>query len=223
MKVYLDPISTTCRPIILFLAEHASPAELVPVRLFQGEHLTESYAAINPNKCVPTLVDGGFVLSESSAILKYLADKFSSPTYPKGLQERARVNAAMDWFNTGLYRDLGYGVVYQQVFPQYRFADPLVQESTLARNMDRAANWLRVLDTHYLGDADYVCGNAVTLADYLGSSYVTLAEWVDYDLSPYRSVTRWLERMKARPSWRDTHDEWNALVASFHTPAAKTA
>ena len=56
-----------------------------------GEHMKPAYAAINPNRLVPVLEDGDFRLTESSAILKYLADKIDSPAYPKDLQEaRAR-------------------------------------------------------------------------------------------------------------------------------------
>ena len=80
------------------------------VDLLTGEHLKEPYAAINPSRLVPVLEDGDFRLTESSAILKYLADKVGSPAYPKDLQKRARVNEMMDWLNTGFYRDFGYGL-----------------------------------------------------------------------------------------------------------------
>ena len=54
------------------------------------------FSAINPNQAVPVLQDGEFRLTESSAILKYLADRVGSPSYPRKLQMRARVNEAMD-------------------------------------------------------------------------------------------------------------------------------
>lgn len=223
MKIYLDPISTTCRPILLFLAEHGMPAEVVQVALFQGEHLAPAYAALNPNKCVPTLTDGDFVLTESSAILKYLADKLGSPAYPRDLKARARVNAMMDWFNTGFYRDFGYGVVYQQAFPQYRFPNAVVQSSVVARGKENAALWLAILNDHWLQRGPFLCGEDLTLADYLGASYVSVAEWVGFDLSAYPAVAAWLDRVKGRASWAQTHDAWSALTASFKTPLQKTA
>lgn len=223
MQIYLDPISTTCRPLLLFLAEHGTPAEIVPVQLFQGEHLTDGYAALNPNKCVPALKDGDFVLTESSAILKYLADKVGSPAYPRDLQARARINSVMDWFNTGFYRDFGYGVVYQQAFPQYRFANTVVQSSVVARGEENAARWLSILNDHWLRQGPFLCGEEVTLADYLGASYVSIAEWVGYDFRPYPAVTRWLNRMKARESWEQTQDPWNGLTASLRAPLQKSA
>ena len=100
MKLYYHPISTTSRPVMLFAAENHIPLEMQVVDLFTGEHVQPPYAAINPNKLVPTLVDGDFTLTENSAILKYLADKIDSPAYPKDLKKRARVNERMDWTST---------------------------------------------------------------------------------------------------------------------------
>src|ERR1700755_924647 len=99
MKLYYHPASTTCRTIMLFASEASIPLEYELVDIMTGEHLKPSYRAINPNALVPMLEDGSFRMTESSAILKYLADKHESAAYPKGLQERARVNEIMDWIN----------------------------------------------------------------------------------------------------------------------------
>jgi glutathione S-transferase len=109
MKLYYHPVSTTCRPVMLFAAESGIALDFQLVDLFKGEHLQEPFCAINPSRCVPVLEDGDFRLTESSAILKYLADTVKSPAYPSDLRQRACVNERMDWFNTGFYRDFGYG------------------------------------------------------------------------------------------------------------------
>src|SRR5690349_22538264 len=123
MKLYYHPISTTCRPIMLFAAEAGIALDYEFVDLFTGAHYKPEYEAINPSKQVPVLDDGDFRLTESSAILKYLADKADSPAYPKDLQKRARVNERMDWLNTGFYRDFAYGMLYPQIFPFMRRPD----------------------------------------------------------------------------------------------------
>lgn len=222
MKLYCDPISTTSRPILLFLAEHPLPVAVETVSLFAGQHQAPEYAAINPNQAVPTLVDDGFVLTEASAILKHLADSVGE-AYPKAPQARARVNQLMDWFNTGLYRDFGYNYVYPQVLPDYRFENPATQADVLARGEARGARWLSILDTYWLSGAGFLCGDEPTIADFLGASYVTLADWVGYDLSAYPNVTRWLRAIRARPSWDQVHGPWNALVAQLRQPAAQPA
>ena len=95
MKLYYHPISTTCRPIMLFAAEAGIALDYEFVDLFTGAHYKPEYEAINPSKQVPVLEDGDLVLTESSAILKYVADKVGSPAYPKDLKARARVNEVM--------------------------------------------------------------------------------------------------------------------------------
>lgn len=82
MKLYMHPVSMTSRPVRLFIAENDLPVQEQVVDLMTGEHHQEPYASLNPNRLVPMLEDGDFHLTESSAILKYLADKFNLPAYP---------------------------------------------------------------------------------------------------------------------------------------------
>jgi glutathione S-transferase len=221
MQLYVDPISTTCRPLMMFLADHPLPVETVSVSLFAGEHQTAAFAALNPNRALPVLTEGEFVLTEVSAILKHLADK-AGAAYPAAPLQRARINQWMDWFNTGLYRDLGYNFVYPQVLPDYRFDNPATQADVLARGSGRAAKWLRILDEHGLAGARFLGGDEVTIADYLGAAYVSLGDWVGFDLSPYPNVARWLRAMRARRSWAETHGPWDALVAQLRAAQLQT-
>src|SRR5437764_5840176 len=170
MKLYYRPVSTTSRPIVLFAAESDIKLDHQVVDLFTGEQYQPEYAAINPSHQVPVLEDGDFRLTESSAILKYLAEKTRSPAYPSDLRKRARVNERMDWFNTGFYRDFSYGFLYPQIFPFMRRSDPSVQAATVEWGKERALKWLKVLDQNIIGPRNgFVCGEKITIADYLGA------------------------------------------------------
>ncbi|MBL8473173.1 MAG: glutathione S-transferase family protein [Rhodocyclaceae bacterium] len=217
MKLYFHPVSTTCRPIMLFAAEHGLALDYQFIDLFTGAHRQPDYAAINPCCQVPMLEDGDFRLGESSAILKYLADLQGSPAYPGDLRKRARVNEMMDWLNTGLYRDLGYGLIYPQVLPHYKNADAAVQTALLAGARERARRSLSVLDQHLIGDGrPYLCGDEMTLADYLGAPMITVGEVIRLDYSPYANVSAWLDRVKARPAWAKVNEGFYAhFVAPF--------
>lgn len=201
MKFYYHPVSTTCRPVMLLAEDSNIAMDMELVDLFTGAHLKPEYAAINPCKQVPYLDDDGFGLSEGSAILKYLADKAGSAAYPRDLKARARVNERMDWFNTGLYRDLGYGMIYPQCLPNYKRTDERVQAAVLAWAREKSRGWLQILDQNLLGKNAYVCGAELTIADYLGVCYLTLGEVVHLDYGAWPNVTRWIGTMKARPSW----------------------
>jgi glutathione S-transferase len=111
MKIYYHPVSTTSRPLMLFARESGIDVDFQVVDLLTGEHMKPEYASINPNRLVPVLEDGDFRLTESSAILRHLAEKTGSPAYPKELRARARVNEMMDWINTQICRDFAYGLV----------------------------------------------------------------------------------------------------------------
>lgn len=206
MKLYYHPVSTVSRPIMLFAAEHGLELEYRFVDIFSGEHMQESFGEVNPSRMVPVLEDGDFRLSECSAILKYLAEKMSAPSYPAGLQERARVNERMDWFNTGLYRDFGYGFVYPQAFGNHQRPDAAVNKGIVSWAREKSRNWLHILDQHLIGPKnDFVCGRQITIADYFGSGIISLGDILREDYADYPHVRRWMAGMKARPSWAATH------------------
>jgi glutathione S-transferase len=213
MKLYADPISTTCRPVLLLVAESGADVEMVHIDLLTGAHRKPDYAAINPSCAVPCLEDEDLRIGESSAILKYIADKIGSPAYPKDLKKRAKINAMMDWFNTGLYRDFGYGFVYPQIFPHYKHEQEVAQTATLNAGRERAKKWLSILDKDLIGPKNkFLLGDEVTIADYFGAEILSLVDIVRCDMSPWPNVQRWLKNMRALPSWDNVHADYNAKL-----------
>ncbi|MCG6871922.1 MAG: glutathione S-transferase family protein [Gammaproteobacteria bacterium] len=216
MKLYMHPISTSSRPVRLLIAENNLDVEEQVVDLMTGEHTQDPYAAINPNKLVPTLEDGDFRLTESSAILKYLADKFELRSYPKDLQKRARVNERMDWFNTQFSREFSYGLIYPQLFPHHKRPSDAVQAATLAWGKERAAAWLKVLDKDIIGpNQQYLCGNEITIADYFGACLITLGKLTRCDFSAYPNVSRWLANMEQLDTWDSVNEALDGFAAQL--------
>ena len=207
MKLYMHPVSMTSRPVRLFIAENGIPVDEQVVDLMTGEHTKEPFVAVNPNRMVPVLEDGDFRLTESSAILKYLADKVNSPAYPKDLKQRAKVNEMMDWLNTQFYREYGYGFIYPQIFPNNKRPSDAAQKACLDWSKERAQNWMKLLDQHWIGPKNqYLCGNQITIADYLGAGFVSLGEIIRMDFAGYPNVKRWLGNMKKLKSWSSVNE-----------------
>ena len=215
MKLYYHPVSTTSRPVLLFIQENNLKVDTQVVDLMKGEHMQPPYATMNPSKLVPMLEDGDWRLTESSAILKFLADKFELPSYPKDLRARARVNERMDWINTQLCRDLAYGLVYPQIFPMHKRPTDEFQKGQLAWARERAANWMKVLDQSLIGSQPYLCGDQITIADYFASAFVSLAEFIRADFSPYPNLMRWYERMKGLKTWNKVHEIFYGFAGSM--------
>jgi glutathione S-transferase len=216
MKLYMNPVSTTCRPILLFAADNDIAMEHVVVDLMTGEHHKEPFVAVNPNRLVPVLVDGDLTLTESEAILRYLAEKTGSDAYPSDAKARAKVNEMLAWFNTNLYRELGYHLVYPQIFPHHKREPAAANEATVNWGKDKTAQVLAVLDQHYLGAGQkYLVGDSKTIADYFGAGLLACGELVGCDLSKYPNVKRWYENMKSAPSWNKVNEAHDGYAASL--------
>ena len=206
MKLYTYPASPGCRPIAMFIADHGLKVEEQIVDLMQGEQYGPAFTAINPNNAVPVLQDGDFILPECSAILKYLADLAGSPTYPKALKARARVNAAMDWVNTSLYPAFGHNLCYPQVLPQAKWEDATAQSLALSKGQTRSRKLLGVMNDSMLGGKnDYLCGDALSIADYQASGILSMGELTSCDFSPWPHVQTWYRRMEAMPNWQSAN------------------
>ena len=206
MKLYMHPVSTTCRPVMQFIADNNIPVDMETVDILKGQHYEPAYSKINPNHLIPMLEDGDFRLTESSAILKYLAEKTNSPAYPKDLKARARVNEVMDWFNSQFYRDYGYGLIYPQLFPSLKRESEETQKSAIKWGKEGTERWLKVLNDHILGSHKYLCGNEVTVADYFGLAILQVGEVIRCNLKAYPNIARWLDLMKSRPAYAKTYE-----------------
>jgi glutathione S-transferase len=215
MKLYYHPVSTTSRIAWLGAEELGTKCDLQLVDLMTGEHMKPPYSDMNPNKLVPLLEDGDFRLTESAAILRYLAEKCNSPAYPADLKRRARVNEMMDWFNSNFYKDLAYGLVYPQIFPTHQRPSDELQKGTLAWHKQRAENWLAILDEKLIGPSKpYLTGDAITIADYQGGEIIGLGDIIRCNYARYPNISRWMGKIKALPSWAKVNEVFYGFAAS---------
>jgi len=216
MKLYFHPASTTSRIVQMFAVDQGINLDYKVVDLFTGEHLKPEFTGINPSRMVPVLEDGDFRLTESSAIVKYLADKMGSPAYPKDLKARARVHEMMDWFNSNLYKDFGYGLIYPQLFPHHKRPSNEVHAGSIEWGKQQARAWLKVLDGNLIGPKkSFLCGDRITLADYLGAEMVCIGDLVRCNYSEYPNIQRWIRNMKALKGWAKVHEAADGYAASL--------
>jgi glutathione S-transferase len=179
MELYANPALTTSRPILLFVAENDL-----------------DFISVRPTGLVPVLVDGDLRLTRTPAILKYLADLIHAPAYPADLHRRATVNERMDWISANFHRSFGCDPVYPQIFPQARAVNGDTRIETAS------CDWLRALDGEILGPArDFLCGEKITIADFLGASYVCAGEALGCCFAAYPNIGRWLANMRRLNSW----------------------
>lgn len=215
MKLYTFDGSPTSRIVLLFCAEERIQFEQVDIDLLAGAHVSESFRNINPSALVPVLEDGDFRLTESSTILKYLADKFESKAYPRDLKRRAKVHEAMDWLNTSLYRELGYNFIYTQIYAHHRREPEAVNHGTMHWGRERTQQNLQLLDRHWLGKKRFLCGDELTLADYFGAPIVAQLDLIRANLAPFENVCRWMQEMRGLGAWDKVHAMHQQYAASL--------
>jgi len=198
MKIHGHSWSNNARRVQMLCEELKIPYSYDTVDLMSGIQYSPEFQKLNPNSKVPVIEDDGFVLWESQAIMRYLADKHQAGAlYPKGLKERAVVDQWMDWNQTRLSPEASR-IMYNLHFAGDKRDDAAIE---------KARGWLKrilpVMETT-LATQPYLCGKDMTLADIAIAPTVAYLEICQHDLAPYPSIRRWYEAMKQRPSFAKT-------------------
>jgi glutathione S-transferase len=164
-----------------------------------GGNREPEYLRLNPNGLVPTISDGGLVLWESNAIVRYLAARHGMGTLcPEDLAARADADRWMDWQLGTLWADFRPAFVgLVRTPPEER------DRASIAAAIGQTAGNLALLDAHLAG-RDYVTGPSLTMADIpLG---VTAYRWfaLDVERPAMPNLEAWYERLRARGPYSAT-------------------
>jgi len=156
------------------------------------------YLALNPNAMVPTLVDGGFTLWESSAIMQYLADKAGDDAlFPRDPRKRAEVVRWQFWETAHFNRALGT-LAFETVAKPRRGlpANAGLVEPARAD----LARFAPVLEAHLAGRSHMV-GDAITIADYSMIMCEGYRDKVPFDFAPYPNINAYFDRVREVGPW----------------------
>lgn len=198
MKFYGHPWSSNARRVQMLCDELKIPYTNETVDLMNGAQYLPEFQALNPNSKVPVIDDDGFVLWESQAIMRYLADKHkASAWYPTEPKARAIVEQWLDWNQTRLGPEAG------KIMFNTHFAGDKRNDQAIEDAKTWLAKILPVMDG-VLGKQPFLCGAAITLADLAVATNIAYLEHCQYDLGPYPAVRRWYGAMKNRPSFAKT-------------------
>jgi glutathione S-transferase len=175
------------------LQELEVPFESVTVRLPDNEHKSPEFLKVNPAGKLPVLIDDGFVLTESAAIVRYLAEKYPEQRlWPTSLRERAEADRWLMFAVTELEQPLWRMARHTFVYPE---------EQRLAADAQIAARELKEMAQvaeRRLRDREFLAGDHVTVADFVMA--YTL-DWANEEklLEDAPSLRAYMERMYARP------------------------
>ncbi|MCW5692893.1 MAG: glutathione S-transferase family protein [Pseudolabrys sp.] len=202
MKLHGFPPSPRTWAARAVAAQLGMPLELVLVDLSKGQQHAPDYRAINPTGRAPTLVDGDFVLWETTAIMQYLAGQKPNTLWPDDARVRADIVRWQSWTLAHWEKDSCVPLVFERLVKPILGAGP-PDEAVIARALENFARDARILETH-LASQPYLVGQALTLADFSVAGPLVYAQQAGMPLADYPKLSEWFARVSALPCWKQT-------------------
>jgi glutathione S-transferase len=202
MKLYYNPLSPNVRRVRLTAAVLGIQLEEKQLDFAKGEHKNPEYLALNPNGAVPTLVDGDFVLTESRAIMQYLAAKKpESGLLPRDEAGRADVTRWQFWDASHFAPQMGT-LGFEKMFKSMMG----LGEPDAGKIQDALGNFRRfagVLNKR-LDGKKYIVGDSLTVADLTLASSLMYAKQVEAPVAEFPNVQAWFSRITELDGWKKT-------------------
>lgn len=186
VRIHSYSLSGHAHRVVLFASLSGIHHEVVDVDLPNGAHKLESFLSMNPAGQVPVLEDGDVVISDSNAILVYLARKYA-PTF---LPCDPVLEAAVQKFLTLAAGEVAFGLCAARLITV--FNAPLDADFAHAT----AAKVLGKLEAHLDGH-DWLVDDRPTIADVAIYSYTAHAPEGNVSLEAYSNVRRLLANVEA--------------------------
>ena len=189
--------------VLIALEEMALSYELKPVNVRKGEQKSDAFLALNPNGKVPVLVDDGLVLTESAAILVYLAEK-TGQLLPQNGVARARVFEQLFFHASALSPAFGNAGFFKRSSPE-------PQHVAAARFTTEAEHILGLLDAK-LATQTFVAGEEFTIADIPHFGWMWRIAFPGLSLDGHPNLSRWFDTVAARPAVQKAIARVEAIV-----------
>ncbi|MGA9852009.1 MAG: glutathione transferase GstA [Gammaproteobacteria bacterium] len=195
MKLYYSPSACSMAPHIV-LNELGLPYEAVQVdtKTHKLVKTGTDYYAINPKGYVPAIeLDDGSLFTEAAAILQYLADRKpqSGLLAAPGSMERYRTIEWLTFISSELHK--GLGALFNPDYP----------EAARKISLDKLKKRFELLDKHFAKN-EFLMGKQFTVADAYAYTILNWTNFLNVDLSPYKNLQAYMQRVAARPSVRET-------------------
>ncbi|VXC33295.1 Disulfide-bond oxidoreductase YfcG [Pseudomonas sp. 8AS] len=176
--------------VSIALEELGLPYRVHALSFDKQEQKTPEFLRINPNGRIPAIVDDGFAVFESGAILIYLAER-AGQLLPADAKGRSR---AIQWL---MFQMGGVGPMQGQANVFFRYFPEKLQ-GAIDRYQHETRRLYEVLDTR-LGEAEYLAGD-YSIADIATFPWVRVHDWAGVSLEGLVHLQRWLAAIEARPA-----------------------
>lgn len=202
--LYAFATPNSIKPAIL-LEELAQPWQLHVINVRNGEQKHDAFMQLNPNAKVPVLHDHNTVLSESAAILVYLAEKHRSLLPSSGLP-RAKVFEQLFFHASALSPAFGQAGFFTRLASE---PQPLAQQ-----RFNAEAQRVTALLERQLAVTPWMAGDDYSIADIAHYGWMWRREFAGISFTEMPNLTRWFDTVSARPAVIRAVAKLNALIAS---------
>ena len=176
--------------VSIALEEMGLPYVVRVIDFAANEQKADWYVKLNPNGRIPTLIDDGFALFESGAILIYLAEK-TGKFLPRDTQSRSRVMQWLMFQMSAIGPMMGQANVFLRYFPEKI-------QPAIDRYQREVTRLFGVLDRQ-LAAHEYVVGD-YSIADMALWPWVSGYEWSGVSVEEFSNLQRWLAKVAERPA-----------------------
>ena len=199
----MNPTSPNVRRVRLTAAVLGLQLEEQTLDLAKGEQKKPEYLALNTNGAVPTLVDGDFVLTESRAIMQYLASKKpEAGLLPRDEQARADMTRWQFWDSSHFSPQLGTLAFQRVLKPMMGIGEP--DAGKVEEALTNFRRFAAVLNKR-LDGKQYVVGDSMTLADLTLASSLMYAQQAEVPLAEFPNIQAWFSRISDMDAWKKTN------------------
>lgn len=199
MKLFHSQYTRSGRPRWA-LEEIGAPHEIERVSLMKGEHKKPEFLAINPMGAVPALIDGDLTLTESAAIVMYLADKFPEANLAPAVGTKARG----EYYRWMVYVPASLDPVLMTLTMHTRFLpEDKRSPAAIEHAKQQLGGVMKVLEDAIAG-RPYIIGDSFTAADImLGSA----GGWLGFlgMLGDYPKFAAYFQGLAQRPAYARAH------------------
>jgi GSH-dependent disulfide-bond oxidoreductase len=191
--------------VAIALEELSLDYEINSVNIRQSQQKTDGFKKLNPNGKVPVIDDHGFVLTESAAILVYLAEK-EDKFLPTSGPSRARVFEQLFLHASGVSPAFGNAGFFQKLASEnIPFA--------IDRFMTEAKRLMALLDSN-LSQHEYMAGSEYSIADMAHFGWIWRSSFVGLELAHYPNVEKWYSNVLRREPVQTAIKKIEALVTA---------
>jgi glutathione S-transferase len=200
MKLHVFPPSPRALKVTALARHLELDSQIAIVDLFKGEQNAAAYAALNPNKRMPVLEDGDFVLWESNAILQYLAAKKpESGLWPTDIRGQADVARWCNW-ESAHWTPACSPFAFERIVKKLAgLGEP--DEAAIAKVEPQFHALAEVLNGHLRGKR-FLRGDQLSVADFAVATGMAFSAASRLPVAKYGEITRWYDGFRALPAWQ---------------------